>query len=71
MEGFITVKEAANKWGVSVRSVQSLCAGGKIVGATKVANVWVIPFDAEYPIDRRLKSGQYVNWRKTTEEKER
>lgn len=71
MEGYITVKETAKKWDVSVRSVQALCANGKIVGATKVANVWVIPLDAEYPIDRRLKSGQYVNWRKTTEEKEK
>ena len=71
MEGYITVKEAAKKWGVSVRSVQALCADGKIAGATKVANVWVIQLDAEYPIDRRLKSGKYVNWRKTTEEKEK
>ncbi len=63
MDGYITVKEAANRWGVSKRSVQSMCLDGRIKGATKVANVWVIPVTAEYPCDGRVKSGEYKNWR--------
>ena len=35
MEGYITAKEAAKKWGVSLRSVQALCAEGKIEGGNK------------------------------------
>ena len=65
MEGFITVKEASEKWKVSLRTVQALCAEGKIEGASKMANVWIIPEDAEYPGDGRIKSGKYINWRKT------
>lgn len=68
MEGYITAKEAAKKWGVSLRSVQALCAEGRIEGATKMARVWVIPAEAEYPKDSRIKNGNYVNWRKTERE---
>ena len=64
MDGYITAKEAAEKWGVSLRAVQAICAEGKIPGASKMANVWIIPADAEYPIDGRIKTGNYVNWRK-------
>lgn len=35
MEGYITSKEAALRWNVSVRSVQALCAEGKIEGGYK------------------------------------
>lgn len=64
MDGYITAREAAEKWGVSLRTAQSLCAEGKIEGATKMANVWVIPVNAKYPDDGRIKSGNYINWRK-------
>lgn len=63
MDGYITVKEAAIKWGVSKRSVQSMCADGRIVGATKVANIWVIPNESNYPEDGRVRTGEYVDWR--------
>ena len=68
MKGFITAKEAAEKWGVSLRSVQALCAEGKIEGATKMARVWIIPDTVEYPRDSRIKNGNYINWRKTERE---
>ena len=64
MQGYITVKEAAQKWEVSVRTVQALCAEGKIDGASKMSNVWVIPENAEMPKDGRVKSGEYKNWHK-------
>lgn len=71
MEGFVTAKEAAEKWGVSLRSIQALCAEGRIEGATKTARVWVIPAEAEYPRDSRIKNGNYINWRKPKEKKNR
>ena len=62
--GFITVKDAAEKWNISPRTVQILCAEGKIDGATKFGRVWAIPADAEKPVDKRLTTRKYINWRK-------
>lgn len=45
----ITVKEAAEKWGVTVRRVQDLCKRGEIQGALRWGRTWVIPVDASYP----------------------
>lgn len=55
---YITAQEAADKWGITRRRVQILCADGRIDGATKMANLWVIPKDAEKPEDaRKYKAG--------------
>lgn len=64
IEGFATVKDMAKKWGVTVRTVQTMCAEGKIEGATKFGDVWAIPADAIKPTDNRVTSGMYKNWRK-------
>ena len=55
---YITLKEASQKWGVSVRQINYYCAGGRIPGAVKMAGVWLIPKDAEKPHDRRTKDGK-------------
>lgn len=52
---FISVKEMAERWGISVRRVRSLCENGKIKGAIKVGNSWNIPEDADRPTDPRKK----------------
>ena len=65
MEGYLTTKEIAKKWGISVRTVQSFCIAGKIKGASKMSNIWIIPEDAEMPKDGRLKNRNYVGWRKS------
>ena len=57
---YMTVKEAAEKWGLSVRRVQLLCVEGRIEGAMKHASVWVIPKDAEKPKDERIITGKYI-----------
>jgi hypothetical protein len=51
----MTTKQAAEKWGVTVRRVQSLCEQGLIEGAEKLADMWVLPISAEKPIDGRTK----------------
>ena len=48
---YMTLKEAAEKWGVTPRRVNYYCAGGRISGAVKMAGVWLIPKTAEKPID--------------------
>ena len=35
IEGFVTVKDMTEKWGVTVRVMRIMCSEGKIVGATK------------------------------------
>lgn len=46
---YITVKEAAEKWGVSARRVQILCSQNRIPGTTRFGNRLMIPADAQYP----------------------
>lgn len=57
---YMTVKEAAKKWGLSVRRVQLLCVEGRIEGAIKHASVWAIPQEAQKPRDERIVSGKYI-----------
>lgn len=47
--------EAAVKWGISERRVQKLCEVGRIPGVSKIGYMWLIPKDAEKPVDKRLK----------------
>lgn len=53
---FITVREAAERWGISDRRVRTLCSQGKIPGAYQDARAWKIPIDAVKPNDGRYKS---------------
>lgn len=45
----LTAKEAAQKWGVTPRRVQSLCNEGKIEGAQRFGRAWMIPDTAVFP----------------------
>lgn len=45
----ITVKAAAEKWGVTPRRVQILCSQGKIKGAVRFGRAWMIPVRAVLP----------------------
>jgi hypothetical protein len=49
----MTAKEAAEQWGVTVRRVRSLCEKGLTEGAEKLGDIWVLPLNAEKPIDGR------------------
>lgn len=63
MDDFMTTREISNLWGVSPRWVQTLCSNGKIQGAVKFGNAWAIPKTSEKPVDSRITTGAYVNWR--------
>ena len=60
MEGYMTLKEAAEKWGIGDRRINTLCLEGRIEGALKIGNLWVIPVDTPKPDDNRIKSGKYI-----------
>ena len=53
---YITVKQAAENWGISDRRVRILCADGKIPGAYQEGRGWKIPADAVKPSDGRVRS---------------
>jgi len=55
---YMTLKEASEKWGVTPRQINYLCASGRIPGAVKMATIWLIPKDAEKPIDGRTRQGK-------------
>lgn len=72
MMDFITIRDAAEKWNISKRRIQTLCADGRIPGAERLGYCWAIPKDARKPADARVKSGRYIgssNKNKSAEEK--
>ncbi|WP_334300842.1 Fic family protein [Diplocloster agilis] len=52
----MTVKQAAEKWGISDRRVRILCSEGKIPGVTREGRSWRIPAEAKKPEDGRYKA---------------
>lgn len=52
---YISVSEAAKKWGISERSARNYCAEGRVSGAILVGKTWMIPENAEKPI-RKTRS---------------
>ena len=46
---YISVKDAAEKWGVTARRVQILCSEEKIKGAKRFGRNWMIPEGAFFP----------------------
>lgn len=55
MFGYMSVKEAAEKWGLSERRIQVLCATNRIPDVMRVSHVWLIPKTAAKPKDGRFK----------------
>ena len=68
MDDYETIRETAEKWGLTVRRVQKMCADGIIPGARKFGKLWAVPKDTKRPIDKRVKSGKYKGWRKPNKE---
>ena len=53
---YISVKAASEKWGISERRIQKLCEENRIDGTEKIGRAWMIPKDAEKPVDGRMKT---------------
>ena len=45
MNGYMTTKEAAEKWGIGIRRINTLCNEGRIDGCVRFGSVWAIPAD--------------------------
>ncbi|RHF94187.1 DNA-binding protein [Ruminococcus sp. AM50-15BH] len=52
---YMSCHEAAKKWGISERRVQILCKEDRIPRVSKIGYMWLIPKDAEKPVDARRK----------------
>ena len=50
---YMKVSKAAEKWGISPRRVRLLCAEGKIPGVIRKGNLYMIPENAQKPLDGR------------------
>ena len=64
IKGYMSINEVAEKWGISPRRVRVLCKNGRSNGAAKLGREWAIPIEAERPMDKRVVTGEYKNWRK-------
>lgn len=49
MDGFMTTKEAAEKWKISIRQVQNHCKSGRIKNVIKIGTNWLIPAGTQRP----------------------
>lgn len=58
---YITASQAAEKWNISQRRVQILCAEGRINGVFKLGETWAIPEGTEKPKDGRIKRSDKEN----------
>ena len=68
---YISITQAAEKWGITPRRIQVLCKEKRIPGAIRIGYVWAIPADAEKPKDARVRSGKYVKVAPNTANKEK
>ena len=55
---WMTTKEAAELWGITMRRVQALCDNGQIPSAVKLSDIWVIPKGTPKPVDGRTKQAK-------------
>jgi hypothetical protein len=56
---YITVRQAAEKWSVTIRWVQALLKAERIPGAVQPARDWLIPRDAQKPADGRVNNRRH------------
>lgn len=66
MEGYLSIREAAEKWGVSERRVYQYCAQGRIPGAMRFGGAWAIPENPEKPGDSRREGKPLATPRKAS-----
>ncbi|MBJ8325862.1 Fic family protein [Streptococcus pacificus] len=55
---YMTVRQAAELWGISDRRIRTLCKEGKIPGVIREGRAWKIPVDSKKPADGRYKKAE-------------
>ena len=62
IDGYTTIKETAERWNITVRQVQYLCANGQVEGAVKFGRAWAIPKELNKTTASRCTTCKYRNW---------
>ena len=62
MSQYYTVSQYAKVSGKDPGNIRRMLIRGTMKGE-KIGNQWLIPKGTKYPEDRRVKSGEYRNWR--------
>lgn len=57
---YMSAREAAEKWSISQRRVSILCSECRIPDVAMLGNMWIIPRNAEKPVDARMKRNSIV-----------
>ena len=65
---WMTPNQTSERWGISGRRVQALCAGGQVEGAVKLGLVWLIPKSATKPPDGRTRDSRKKTMTKQSED---
>lgn len=55
---YIPISEAAEKWDISPRQVQNLCRAGSVPDAVRFGRSWMIPENADKPLDGRTRQAK-------------
>jgi len=63
VEDYMSTREAADAWGMSMASVLRLCNLDRVPGAGKVGHGWIIPKTAGRPVDARITTGKWVGYK--------
>lgn len=53
---YLTTVEMSEKWNITARRIGILCSQDRIEGTIKKGKTWLIPADAEKPVDARFKT---------------
>lgn len=61
MLDYISVGDAAKKWGISERRVQKLCEENRIEGVIRFGHSWMIPKLSSKPVDLRRKNSNILS----------
>ena len=65
IDGYATVKEKAEEWGIAMRTLQGLCAQGRVEGAIKFGGAWAIPNATKHVSHKGSTTGKYNKPRKS------
>ena len=66
IKGYISIRKASYRWGVSERRTNQYCAEGRISGASRFGYSLAIPENAEKPSDPRFQEQRRDSGRAST-----
>lgn len=55
---FVSAKDKAEEWQISLRRVQKFCEQGRIGSVQRLGKIWLIPKNAERPVDLRYSDNK-------------